>query len=75
MESEIPESNHDNSNFPSWKRVLGGHPLIYCTCGELVSIQEYTLTADGVLSPSFHHAKEGCEWHVHLKLNGYSNGN
>ena len=57
-------------------------PLIRCNCGNWSGIGLHHVHADGTVTASFYHKKgtvfpedpDGCEWHVHLKLLNYDQG-
>lgn len=82
------DHEHDGQpGHPAWFSVcdLAGRnqkPLIRCNCGKLTGIGLHHVHADGSVSASFYHKKgdvypedpEGCEWHVHLKLLDYNEG-
>lgn len=82
------DHEHDGQpGHPAWFPVcdLEGKsckPLIRCNCGKLTGIGLHHVHADGSVTASFYHKKgtvypedpEGCEWHVHLKLLDYNEG-
>lgn len=57
-------------------------PLIRCNCGWFCGIGLHHVHADGRVTASFFHTKDGpngdkergCEWHVFLKLLDYNGG-
>lgn len=57
-------------------------PHIRCNCGTITGIGLHHVHADGTVTESFHHKrgnvypedKDGCEWHVWLKLLDYDGG-
>ena len=57
-------------------------PVIRCNCGWYCGIGLHHVHADGTVTASFFHTKEGqygdrdrgCEWHVFLKLLDYAGG-
>jgi hypothetical protein len=68
-----------------WKCTAGGKPikpLIRCNCGHVSGIGLHHVHADGRVTNSFYHKrgdtppadKDGCEWHVWLKLAGWDMG-
>lgn len=48
-------------------------PLIRCNCGEIMGIDAHHVHADGTVTASFHD-RDGCGWHVWLKLASYDQG-
>jgi hypothetical protein len=57
-------------------------PLIRCNCGHITGIGLHHVHADGRVTASFYHKRgtiypedpHGCEWHVFLRLEGWSGG-
>lgn len=55
-------------------------PIIRCNCGHLTGIGLHHVHSDGTITQSFYHKKgteypedpNGCEWHVHLKLDNWT---
>jgi hypothetical protein len=62
-------------------------PIIRCNCGAYIGLANHFVHADGTVTASFFdsnqpfqwkgqtvHNPHGCNWHVHLKLIGYTGG-
>ena len=54
-------------------------PTIRCKCGKYCGIGLHHVHADGRVTASFYHRKDGdnpdgCDWHVFLKLLDYDQG-
>lgn len=84
--NEIPKGDWD-SPAPCWIPVTDSEgnrikPLIKCNCGKVTGIGLHHVHADGTVTASFYHKRgnvspedpQGCEWHVHLKLLEYDQG-
>lgn len=72
---------------PGWIRSTDSSgaqvkPLIRCNCGSISGIGLHHVHADGTITASFYHKrgniypedKDGCEWHVFLKLADWDGG-
>ena len=83
---EIPRGDWDSAA-PCWIPVTDNDgarlkPLIKCNCGKVTGIGLHHVHADGTVTASFYHKRgnvhpedpEGCDWHVHLKLLEYDQG-
>lgn len=83
---EIPKGSWD-APAPCWISCVdsGGKqlkPLIKCNCGKVTGIGLHHVHPDGTVTASFYHKRghvppedpEGCEWHVHLRLLDYDQG-
>ena len=69
---------------PGWFACTSGgnvvKPLIRCNCGSVSGIGLHHVHPDGTVTASFYHKrgtiypedKDGCEWHVFLKLADWS---
>lgn len=84
--TQIPRGDWD-SPAPCWIPVTDSDgarlkPLIKCNCGKVTGIGLHHVHEDGTVTASFYHKggnvspedPEGCEWHVHLKLLEYDQG-
>jgi len=72
-----------NDKFPGvsewviWNRGDILIPVIRCGgCNEVATLNTHTISDDGTVNPSVvcPYTKEGCNWHVWLKLEGWKNG-
>lgn len=76
----IPKTNNDHTNFPCWIPVTNTkgeerRPHVRCNCGQVTSIGNHHVHADGTVTASYFHSKEmpgGCGWHEHIKFEGYN---
>lgn len=41
-------------------------------CGEMASLSEHTIDAEGGVTPSVVCPRKGCGWHVHVTLDGWA---
>lgn len=83
---EIPRANAAWDNYPCWIPVVDNKdvkqkPCVICKCGEITSIGNHHVHADGRVTNSYFHQNsnkdgdgKGCQWHVYIKLKDYDQG-
>lgn len=68
----LPYTNNIRGAAAAWTRTTPDMgPIVACGNGHLAGIPDHEIDAHGNITPSLQCPTEGCNWHVHARLENW----